>query len=134
MAITDIIPWNKGRDVGVRRDNDLHPFLALHREMNRMFDEVFQGFDLVQSGRSRAFAGLDWPRIDIDESEKEIRITAELPGLNEEAIRLKIANAVLSISGEKKSETSDNDRHFSERFYARFEHRISLEDVEGDKA
>ncbi len=114
MAITDIIPWNKGRDVGVRRDNDLHPFLALHREMNRMFDEVFQGFDLVQSGRSRAFAGLDWPRIDIDESEKEIRITAELPGLNEEDIRLEASavfkGGVLSITVPKSERARENVR------------------------
>jgi HSP20 family protein len=102
--------------------------------MNRMFDEAFRGLDLVQNGWPRAFAGLNWPRIDIDENDKEVRITAELPGLNEEDVRLEIANGVLSISGEKKSETGDRDRRFSERFYGSFERRISLENVEADKA
>jgi hypothetical protein len=38
MAIKDLIPWNnKGREVGFQRATDVHPFLALHREMNRMF-------------------------------------------------------------------------------------------------
>lgn len=134
MAITDLIPWTKARDIGVRRDTDVHPFLTLHREMNRMFDEVFRGFDLVQNGLPRAFVGLNWPRVDIDENDKEIRITAELPGLNEQDVKLEIANGVLSISGEKKSETSDKDRRFSERYYGSFERRIALEDVDADKA
>jgi hypothetical protein len=51
MAIKDLIPWNdKGRDVGFQRATDVHPFLALHREMNRMFDDVFRGFDLAPFG------------------------------------------------------------------------------------
>ena len=41
MAIKDLIPWNnKGREVGMRRSSDIHPFFTLHREMNRMFDDV----------------------------------------------------------------------------------------------
>lgn len=134
MAITDLIPWNRARNVESIRDNDVHPFLALHREMNRMFDEAFRGFDLMQGGMPHGFGGLGWPRIDIDEGEKELRITAELPGLNEEDVRLEIANGVLSISGEKKSDTSDKDRRFSERYFGSFERRIALDDVEDDKA
>jgi HSP20 family protein len=85
MAIKDLIPWNnRGREVGFQRGTDIHPFFALHREMNRMFDDVFRGFDLAPFGpSSRAQDGLGWPRIDIDETDKEVRITAELPGLEE---------------------------------------------------
>ena len=51
MAIKDLIPWNnKGREVGFQRATDVHPFLALHREMNRMFDDVFRGFDVAPFG------------------------------------------------------------------------------------
>ena len=58
---------------------------------------------------------------------------AELPGLDEKDVRAEIANGVLSISGEKKSESEDKDRRFSERYYGRFERRIPLEDVDEDK-
>ena len=135
MAIKDLIPWNdKGRDVGFQRATDVHPFLALHREMNRMFDDVFRGFDLAPFGLgSRALDGPNWPQIDIDETDKEVRITAELPGLDEKDVSLEIANGVLSISGEKKLELEDKARRFSERYYGRFERRIPLEDVEEDK-
>src|SRR3984893_1336186 len=115
MAIKDLIPWNnnRGREVGFQRGTDIHPFFALHREMNRMFDDVFRGFDLAPFGlSSRAQDGLGWPQIDIHETEKEVRITAELPGLDEKDVRLEIANDVLSISGEKKTESEDNGRRF----------------------
>ena len=50
MAFRDLIPWNnQGRNI-VQRSAYVHPFLALHREMNRMFDDVFRGFDLAPFG------------------------------------------------------------------------------------
>ena len=134
MAIKDLIPWNnRGRELTTPRGTDIHPFFTLHREMNRMFDEVFRGFDVAPFGSTRALDGLDWPQIDIEETDKDVRITAELPGLDEKDVSLEIANGVLSISGEKKSESEDKARRFSERYYGRFERRIPLKDVEEDK-
>ena len=134
MAIKNLIPWNnRGREVGIHRDTDVHPFFALHREMNRMFDDVFRGFDLAPFETTRARNGLGWPQIDIDETDKEVRITAELPGLDEKDVSLEIAHGVLSIAGEKKSGSEDKARRFSERYYGRFERRIPLEDVDEDK-
>lgn len=136
MAIRDLIPWNSSRDrgIGIARGIDASPFLALHREMNRMFDDVFRGFDLARFGSVGPFEGFGWPRIDIEETNTEVRITAELPGLDEKDVSLEIANGVLSISGERKSESEDKDRRLSERYYGRFERRIPLEDVDEDKA
>ena len=107
---------------------------TLHREMNRMFDDIFCGFDLAPFGlTSRTLDRLGWPQIDVDETDKEVRITVELPGLDEKDVSLEIANGVLSISGEKKSESEDKARRFSERYYGRFERRIPLEDVDEDR-
>src|SRR6266403_1081633 len=134
MGIKDLVPWNNGgREVSIHRGTEVNPFFTLHREMNRMFDDVFRGFDLAPFGPTRALNGLGWPQIDIDETDKEVRITAELPGLNEKDVSLEIANGVLSISGEKKLESEDKALRFSERYYGRFERRIPLEDVEEDK-
>ena len=134
MAIKDI-PWNnKGREVGFQRGTDIHPFFALHREMNRMFDDVFRGFDLAPFRPARTMDGLGWPQIDIDETDKEVRITAGLPGLDEKDVSLEIAHGVLSISGEKKTESEDKARRFSERYYGRFERRIPLQGIEEDEA
>jgi HSP20 family protein len=134
MAFKDLIPWNgNGREVGVHRGTDTNPFFTLHREMNRMFDDVFRSFDLAPFGSTRTLSALGWPQIDIDETDKEVRITAELPGLDEKDVNLEIADGVLSISGEKKSESEDKGRRFSERYYGRFERRIPLQDVDDDK-
>jgi HSP20 family protein len=133
MTIKDLIPWNRDRSLP-HRGEDLHPVFAMHREMNRMFDDLFRAFDFAPLSMDRRFGAASWPTIDIDETEKEIRITAELPGLDEKDVDLQISNGVLSISGEKKSETEDEERRFSERFFGRFERRIPLEDVDEQKA
>ena len=64
---------------------------------------------------------------------KEIKVTAELPGLDDKDIDVHLANGVLTISGEKHAETEDEVRLFSERYYGRFERRIPLEDVDENK-
>lgn len=134
MTIRDLIPWTRGRDVEVRRGADTDPFLTLHREMNRLFDDVFRGFDLAPFGTMRAFGrGAGWPSIEVADGEKEIKVTAELPGLDEKDVQIEIADGVLAIRGEKKTEIEDKDRLFSERSYGRFERRIPLDNVDEDK-
>jgi HSP20 family protein len=136
MAIRDLIPWNRGRDLTVHRGDELHPLLTLHREMNRVFDDAFRGFDLAQFGAAdrlfdRASA---WPNIEISETDKQVTVIAELPGLDEKDVGIELANGMLAIKGEKKTETQDQNRRFSERYYGRFERRIPLDDIDEDKA
>lgn len=135
MAIRDLIPWNnRGRDVSVRRGEETNPVLTLHREMNRLFDDVFRGFDISPFGSDRLFdRSMNWPNIEVSETEKEVKVTADLPGLDEKDVQVELANGVLAIRGEKKTETEDKERLFSERYYGRFERRIPVDDVEQDK-
>src|SRR5437763_1214722 len=134
MAFRDLIPWNnQGRNI-VQRSAYVHPFLALHREMNRLFDDVFRGFDLAPFGLDRGFDRMiGWPNIEVSDTDKEVKVTAELPGLEEKDVELELANGVLAIKGEKRTEMEDKDRLFSERYYGRFERRIPVEDIDEDK-
>ena len=109
------------------------PFVSLHREMNRLFDDVFRGLDLLSTKPARALSAVGWPQVEIDETDNEVRITVELPGIDEKDVSLEIGNGVLSISGEKKSQTEDKTLRFSERYYGRFERRIPMEGVDEDK-
>src|SRR5215207_9423404 len=129
MALRDLMPWKDGsRELS---GNDAgHPFLALHREMNRLFDNAFRSFDVGPFGRMQA---MEWPKVEVSETEKEMQVTAELPGLEEKDVNVELANGVLTISGEKKSETEDKERRFTERFYGRFERHIPIDDVDQDK-
>ncbi|WP_234033869.1 Hsp20/alpha crystallin family protein [Qipengyuania gaetbuli] len=69
---------------------------------------------------------LGWPRVELSENDKEIRVTAELPDIEEKDIEISLDDHQLVIRGEKKSETSDEERGYSERSYGRFERRIGL--------
>jgi HSP20 family protein len=135
MAIRDLIPWNRGNEVNVRNREEAKPFLTLHREMNRLFDDVFRGFDLAPFGAADRFLdrATGWPHIEVSETDKDIKVSAELPGLEDKDLDIQLANSVLAITGEKKSETEDKDRRFSERFYGQFERRIPVEDIDEGK-
>ena len=61
-------------------------------------------------------------------------MTAEVPGLEEKDIEVLLDDGVLTLKGEKRSETEDKNKQFSERFYGHFERRIPLGvEVEEDK-
>jgi HSP20 family protein len=134
MSMRDLIPWNRSSSVPVQRGEEGTPFLTLHREMNRLFDDVFRGFDLSPFRFDRVFDRVgSWPSIEVSENDKEVRVTAELPGLEEKDVEVQLSNGVLVIKGEKKTETADNDRLFSERFCGRFERRIPVNDIDEHK-
>ena len=134
MAIRDLIPWSGGRDLTVRRTEESNPFLALHRQVNRLFDDAFRGFDLTPFSNDRWLdRAAGWPTIEVSETDKDVKVTAELPGLEEKDVQVELANGLLAIKGEKRTETEDKDRLFSERYYGRFERRIPVDDVDQDK-
>ena len=131
MGFRDMIPWSKNHDV-VRRDEP-NPVLTLHREMNRLFDDVFSGFGLSPRSPTLMEGRFSWPRIELSETEKLLTVTAELPGLAEQDVQVELANGVLVIRGRKVEGESDG-KVFSERFYGAFERHISLDGVQEDKA
>jgi HSP20 family protein len=125
MNIKELVPWSRGnrdRSLATRSDS-VSPVVNLHREVNRLFDDMFRSFD-----DSRFWGGRDaWPTVDVDETDKEFRVTAELPGLEEKDVEVLLQDGLLTIRGEKKLETESRNRSYSERFYGRFERQISLD-------
>ena len=135
MAIRDLIPWSKNQELAPTRDS-FDPFITLHREMNRLFDDVWRGFGTpARFGSPLMESRFGWPSIELNETNKAVTISAELPGLSEKDVQVEIANGVLTLRGEKKSERTDNGgRYFSERYYGSFERQIPLDGVMEDKA
>jgi HSP20 family protein len=142
MSMRDLIPWGRhersaslpasfgGSDVS---PFDVSPFLTLHREMNRLFDDVFSRFDGAMpslfdrlSNPMAANSMATWPSVEIAETDTELRVSAELPGMSESDVDVSIGDDMLVIRGEKRAETEDTARQFSERSYGRFERRIPL--------
>ena len=137
MSVRDLIPFGRERSQvpSLLRGDERDPFLSLHREVNRLFDDVFRGFGSGLPSLSDVSAnGGRWPSVEISDGEKDIKVTAEVPGMEEKDIEVLLDDGVLTLKGEKRSETEDKDRQFSERVYGRFERRIPLGyEVEEDK-
>jgi HSP20 family protein len=107
------------------------PFLALQGEMNRMFDSFF-----ADPARGSSRLGAFLPDMDVSENEKEVTVTAEIPGMDENDIQVTYNKGVLAISGEKRGDRQDkNSRyHRIERTYGSFRREVSLPcEVEEDK-
>jgi HSP20 family protein len=109
------------------------PFGALRSEMDRLFDSFMGGLPTFPSmfgpSSTRGFALM--PSMDIKETDKEISIEAELPGLDEKDVSLTIQNGVLTIEGEKKFEHEEEKEnyHVMERRYGGFQRSLRIPDT-----
>ncbi|MER9754780.1 Hsp20/alpha crystallin family protein [Mesorhizobium sp. M0166] len=133
MNVRDLIPWGRNSNQAPSIYSGGDPFLSLHREVNRLFDDMLRSFEtrLPAAGQLLPFDS-GWPKVEISESDNELRVTAEVPGMEEKDIEVLLDEDVLTLRGEKRSETNEKD--YSERFYGHFERRIPLGyEVEDDK-
>jgi HSP20 family protein len=133
MGVRDLIPWTKGQQLSTGHET-FDPFFTLHREMNRLFDDVFRGFSPLGRPSPLMEGQFGWPRLELSETDKTVTVSAELPGLSDKDVQVEIANGILSIRGEKKAERSDESKFVSERYYGSFQRQMPLEGVEEDKA
>jgi HSP20 family protein len=137
MALKELIPWKKPNgELAARQDAMLNPFDQFRREMDEMFHGFLSDWPMRSSlleRRLREFV----PQIDVDESEKELRVTAELPGMDEKEVEVTLTQGVLTIKGEKREENEENkrDSHLSELRYGMFERSLQLPTgIDADKA
>ena len=137
MNMRDLIPWGRQSSSApaVYRDEQANPLVGFRREVDRLFEDLFR-WPETRFG-SGIGAGLAWPNLEVSETDQEVRITAEVPGMTDKDVELLVEDGILTLRGEKKSEAEHKDRGYSERFYGRFERRIALPagvDEEGAKA
>ncbi|MCX8030524.1 MAG: Hsp20/alpha crystallin family protein [Thermodesulfovibrionales bacterium] len=132
MSIKDLMPFGK-KSVRIR-DEEEHPFNLLRREIDSLFDNFFRSFDILPfESRFSTFS----PKVDIVESEKEIKVLAELPGIDEKDIEVTLNKDSLTIKGEKKEEKEEKKEGYyrMERAYGAFSRTIQLPiEIEPDKA
>jgi len=119
------------------------PLESLRREVDRLFADFRPGDWRLPFPRPSAFE-VAWPRaerwtvvpaMDMTEKENAYEVTAELPGMAESDVEVKLSNGNLSIKGEKREEKEEKDkeRHVSERSYGAFHRLFRLpDDVDAD--
>jgi HSP20 family protein len=112
---SDILPPTRGGD----------PFAVFRQEMDQLFDRFFAPDRLTRFG----LGGFPFnPALDMTENDKEVRLRAELPGVDEKDVEIRLDNDLITIRGEKREERSDDSdqRRVVERSYGSFERTLRL--------
>lgn len=104
--------------------------VSLRDMMNKMIEESFlDPFDIISSNLSMIpEKKISFPKVDISETEKEIKITANVPGIDSDKIDIDVGDDYISISGrtEKEEEEKDKKIYRYEREYGEFRREFSL--------
>jgi HSP20 family protein len=133
----DLLPWRRKREDAALARETANPIVELHRRMDDLFNDFFEGFALTRwpfGEKGERFALT--PSVDVSETDDEITVTADLPGMDEKDIEVTLDNDVLVLRGEKKREHEEKKRnyHLVERAYGEFCRRIPLAaDIEPEK-
>ena len=105
------------------------PFREMEEMHNRLSSLFGRSWPVWRSEPEEGFTLAEWmPSVDIEESDKEYLIKAELPGMKKEEVKLKVEGGTLSISGERKAEKEEKDKkyHRVERSYGAFSRSFTL--------
>ncbi|HUO88750.1 MAG TPA: Hsp20/alpha crystallin family protein [Rhizomicrobium sp.] len=108
-----------------------HPFESLRHEVDRLFDDFDGG--LWPAAFRKSFFGNGFrselaTAVDVVEKADKYEITAELPGMDEKDVEVKVASGGLTIRGEKREEKEEKKKDYflSERRYGSFERNFGL--------
>ena len=130
MAGKDI---TKGGGGQLQRPTDA--FSAMRDEMDRLFERFEQGWPSLPALFRQSFdQGTMMPALDVHESAKELTINVDLPGVAEKDVTVTLADGLLIVKGEKRSETDEKkgNYHVAERSYGSFQRTIRLPETVDD--
>ncbi|PRQ07587.1 Hsp20/alpha crystallin family protein [Enhygromyxa salina] len=119
----NLMPW--------RQQSVPSTVTSLQQEINRMFEDFFS------PGQPRFGESSVMPALDIKEDDKYLTVTAELPGVDRKDVQISVHDNVLTLKGEKRSETREekDNYHFVERKYGSFSRSVMLPgEVDSDHA
>ena len=122
---------------------DWDPIRSLHHQIDRLFaDFDFPDLSLALPRRAEALppfwaeTGVTIPPMDLVERNGGYELQAELPGLTDKQVEVKLANGILTIKGEKSCEhvEDEDDYHLSERSFGSFQRSFRVpQSVDADK-
>ena len=128
MSIKDLVPRIGRKPLPVRQE-DADPFRDFQRQMNRLFDDFFGGIPLAERGTGAGWAPAAFtPRVDVSETDTEVKVSAELPGMDEKDITVELQDDVLTLRGEKKSAQEEKGKNWyrREQSWGSFQRAIEL--------
>lgn len=111
--------------MNLTRWNPMQELEDMSARMNRLFGPAAMRWPVVEGEQSFA----DWaPAIDVEETDTEYLIKADLPAMKKEDVKISVEDGVLAIEGERRQEKEEKGRKFHrvERSYGKFLRRMSL--------
>jgi len=117
----NLIPWRRKREENGGSAAPENALVQFRHEMDTLFDRFFRN-PWGSSGFDMPLAGLTTPRTDLADTDNELTVTMELPGVNPEEVDIRITSGVLTIRGEKREEKEEKKKnvHFTERSFGSF--------------
>lgn len=129
MQISDLIPWGREKDKTPATDNGrtTNPLAVLQRDINNVFEDFWHRVENGWNGRSHA-VGVFGPSTDVSETQNNVEVTVELPGMTDKDIDISVSGDAMTIRGEKKIEHEEQRKgvYMSERSYGAFYRTIPL--------
>jgi HSP20 family protein len=101
-------------------------------EFDQIFSRMMRNWpfnwpEFVPTTEPRALRAFEhMPQVEVKENGKTYTVTVELPGLDEKDVKVQVEDDVLTISGEKRVEHTDDKTHYSERSYGSFTRAFTL--------
>lgn len=101
-------------------------------DFDQVFSRMMRGWpfgwpEMAPSSAPKALQVFDHvPKVEVKENGKAYTVTVELPGLDEKDVKVQVEDDVLTISGEKKVEQTDDKTHYTERSYGSFTRAFTL--------
>jgi len=119
------VPWKKSNTVRVTYED--HPMVSLQHAVNKLFDDFFMSFELMPLSEFEDLCAFV-PRVDMTDDGQVVRITAELPGMERDAIEVHVDSDGLVIRGNKSSEDTSTSisNYCMERIFGNFNRTIAL--------
>jgi HSP20 family protein len=103
MHLRSLVPH---RDRAALARPEANPFGSLQREVDRLFEEFSRDLPMFAMPAMMNPAMMNIiPKVDVAETDKEIEITAELPGLERKDVEISLEDDLLTIRGEKRTES-----------------------------
>jgi HSP20 family protein len=128
MKITKRNESRGASDLPALRD-PLSGMFSLRDAMDRLFDEsVWSPFGLVEGGRARNMMAVFVPRVDVSETDTEVKVRADIPGIDPDKVNIEVTEDSLALSGsvEKSSEEKGENFYRMERRAGQFSREFVL--------
>jgi len=124
----NLIPWRRKRETGEEGEPAETSLANLRHDMDSLFERFFRDPWGWGDSDSPSSGLMSVPRTDLADTENEVTVTMELPGVDPNNVDISITGDVLTVRGEKKEEKKEKKRnfHYVERQHGSFHRSVQL--------